>query len=430
MAFYDLIMKKRDGGELTPEEWEYVIGGLVRREIPDYQVAALLMAVYFKGLTAREMAEVAMVMARSGKMLDLSGVPGIKVDKHSTGGVGDKTTLVVLPVVAAAGVPVVKISGRGLGHTGGTIDKLESIPGLKTELTPEELVQAVRQVGMAISAQTDDFVPADRELYSLRDVTATVDSVPLIATSIMSKKLAAGADCIVLDVKVGQGAFMKSEQEAKELARAMVTIGEINGRRTVAVISRMDQPLGRAVGNALEVQEAVEVLEGDGPGDLRELALKLAGIMIFLGGRTGSLEEGYAVAERALSSGQAADVFWKFVVHQGGCRFESLARASQVVPFLAPESGYVSRVDALAIGRAAVCLGAGRRVKGERVDPAVGVVLRKKVGERVKQGEVLAEVHANETGVLGALEAIKKAYSISPSPPEIPPLVLGVVGKV
>lgn len=434
MRMYDLILKKRDGGTLSSAEIAYFIRGYVAGEIPDYQVAALLMAVYFRGMTFREMADLTAAIVDSGETCDLGVIPGIKVDKHSTGGVGDKTTLVVAPLVAACGVPVVKMSGRGLGHTGGTIDKLESIPGFRTDLSLADIVSQVREVGLAVVAQTGNLTPADRRLYALRDVTATVDSIPLIASSVMSKKIAAGADAIVLDVKTGRGAFMQEEAAARELAQAMVQIGRQQGRRTLALVTGMDEPLGYAVGNALEVREALRLLRGEErPADLYALCRHLAGYMVLLGGKVDSLDEAQLLVDRQLASGAALDTMRAWVRAQGGDPAvvdepDLLPVASFRVEVTAASAGFVQAIDARAVGRAALALGAGRAVKGEAIDPAVGVVLRRKVGDRVKAGEALATVYHNGKGVEEALSRIRQAYLLRAEKVEPPALVRAVIG--
>lgn len=407
--------------------------GFVRGEIPDYQMAALLMAIYFRGMEPREVSDLTMAMVDSGERVDLSSVPGVKVDKHSTGGVGDKTTLVLAPLVAAAGVPVAKMSGRGLGHTGGTVDKLESIPGFNVVLAPGRFIEQVSTVGAAVVAQTGHLAPADKKLYALRDVTATVDSVPLIASSVMSKKIAAGADAIVLDVKVGSGAFMRDSESAFELARAMVEIGSQVGRRTVALITDMDQPLGQAVGNALEVQEAIDTLKGHGPEDLLELCLSLGSVMLLLAGKAEDVEGGREILSELLRSGRALDKFGEMITAQGGdarvLREEGLLSATKIKEeVLAPSGGYVQAIHAERIGRAAMILGAGREKKESPIDLAVGIVLNKKVGDHVGAGEALAVLHANSPEALRQVkEIILGAYSIGDKKPEPRTLVLGTV---
>lgn len=435
MRAYDLILKKREGGELSAAETDFLIRGFVDGAVPDYQMAAFLMAVYFRGLSFREMAELTSAMVDSGERCDLSGIPGIKVDKHSTGGVGDKTTLVVAPLAAACGVPVVKMSGRGLGHTGGTIDKLESIPGFRTELTLPEMVSQVREVGIAVTAQTGNLTPADRLMYALRDVTATVDSIPLIASSVMSKKIASGADAVVLDVKTGRGAFMQREEDARNLARAMVQIGRRHRRRTVALVTGMDEPLGRAVGNALEMREAIAVLAGaDPPADLLALCRYLAAYMVYLGGRAGSLKEARELVDERLASGAALETLRAWVRVQGGDERvldepDLLPGAASRREVVTAAGGYVERIDARLVGRAAVALGAGRTVKGEQIDPAVGVLLLRKVGDRVEAGEALATVHENGRGAAEALDLVREAYVLSPTVLSPGPLVRAVVDE-
>lgn len=433
MRMNDLILKKRDGAELSAAEIEFLIRGYVDGAIPDYQVAAWLMAVYFRGMSFAEMAALTSAMVASGEVCDLTAIPGTKVDKHSTGGVGDKTTLVLAPLVAACGVPVAKMSGRGLGHTGGTIDKLESIPGFRTDLTLEEIVAQVREVGLAVVAQTGNLTPADRLLYALRDVTATVDSIPLIASSVMSKKIASGADAVLLDVKTGRGAFMQNEEDAVRLARAMVQIGRRHGRRTVALVTGMDQPLGRAVGNALEVREAIAVLAGDqGVPDLRDLCRRLAAHMVFLGGRADSLEQAREQVENALESGAALAKLRAWVRAQGGDASvvddpDLLPAASFRREVTAAAAGFVHTVDARAVGRAVLVLGAGRTVKEAAVDPAVGLTLHRKVGDRVEPGALLATVHHNGTGAEEAAALVRDAYVLAPEKRALGPLVRAVI---
>ena len=433
MRAYELIQKKRDGGELTAGEISAILAGYVAGEIPDYQMSAFLMAVYFRGMSPRETADFTLAMVRSGETLDLGAIRGTKVDKHSTGGVGDKTSLVLIPLVAAAGAPVAKMSGRGLGHTGGTIDKLESIPGFRTQLDTRAFIDQVNRVGCAIVAATNELVPADRKLYSLRDVTATVDSLPLIASSVMSKKIAGGSDAIVLDVKTGSGAFMKTVNGARELAQAMVGIGAQVGRRTIALITDMDQPLGRAVGNALEVAEAIETLRGDGPMDLRELCLELGAQMVTLAGVARSAGEGKDLLMKILDDGSALAKFAQLVDAQGGDRrvvddSRRLPAAPVRIAVEAPSSGVVAAVDAQALGLAAMGLGAGRATKDDRVDPAVGVVLVRKVGDPVRDGEPLADVHAPDRArAAEAGRRIQAAYRIAARAPASRPLIHGVI---
>ncbi len=433
MRVYDLIQKKRDGGELTADEISMLLSGYAAGEIPDYQMSAFLMAVFFRGMSLRETADFTMAMVRSGETLDLSAIRGIKVDKHSTGGVGDKTSLVLIPLVAAAGAPVAKLSGRGLGHTGGTIDKLESIPGFRTQLDTRALIDQVNRIGCAIAGATTELVPADKKLYALRDVTATVDSIPLIASSVMSKKIAGGGDAIVLDVKTGSGAFMKTLDGARELARAMVGIGAQVTRRTIAVITDMDQPLGRAVGNALEVAEAIETLRGEGPADLRDLCLELGAQMVTLAGVTRSAADGKTAVAKLLRDGSALAKFAQMIEAQGGDRrvvddLRRLPTAPVRVSVEALSSGVVAAIDAQAVGVAAMELGAGRARRDDRIDPAVGIVLARKVGDAVRPGEPLADVHASDR--MSAEQAgrqIQAAYRIGARASAPRPLVHEVI---
>lgn len=433
MRAYDIIRKKRDGGELSQAEIEFMIQGYTRDEIPDYQMSAWAMAVFLQGMNARETADLTMAMVRSGDQVDLSGIAGIKVDKHSTGGVGDTTTLVLAPLVAAAGAPVAKMSGRGLGHTGGTLDKFEAIPGFRVELSKEEFIDNVNRVGAAVVGQTGNLAPADKKLYALRDVTATVDCIPLIASSIMSKKIAAGADAIVLDVKTGSGAFMKSLEDSFALARAMVDIGREVGRKTVAVITDMDQPLGQAIGNALEVKEAIATLQGGGPADLRELCLTLGSHMVTLAGKAASPAEARAKLEELLQNGQALGKFKEMVAAQGGDprvinQPELLPQARQIIPLNADRDGYVARIEAEELGVAATMLGAGRETKESIVDLAVGLVVNKKVGDRVKAGEPLVWLHVNEDRRLAeVMTRVKSAFTISDESPAPATLIYGEV---
>lgn len=430
----DIIYKKREGGELSREEIQFFITDYVAGRIPDYQASALLMAIFFRGLSRRETFELTDAMRYSGDTVDLSSIPGIKVDKHSTGGVGDKTTLIVAPLASACGVPIAKMSGRGLGFTGGTVDKMESIPGFRTSLEPEAFLTQVRKIGMAVIGQTAHITPADKKLYALRDVTATVDNFGLIASSIMSKKLAAGSDAIVLDVKVGDGAFMENEQDAETLANLMVDIGDDAGRRTVAAITEMGQPLGCAVGNSLEVIEAIETLKGKGPEDITELAERLAGIMVYLGGKAQTPEEGHAMAAEALTSGKGLAQFRKFAQAQGGNPavvddYTLFPQAAHHLELLAETDGYIQKIAARTIGLASQHTGAGRATKEDQIDLAAGVYLHKKVGDAVKQGDVLATFYGNDPAKLenGRQEAAK-AFTIGIAQPKRPQLIKKIIG--
>jgi len=427
----ELIERKRNGEELAAEEIAELTLDYARGEVPDYQMAAFCMAVYFRGMTAAETYALTDAMIRSGETLDLHAALGRKVvDKHSTGGVGDKTSIAVGPIVAACGVPFGKMSGRGLGHTGGTLDKLESIPGFRVELSTAELISQVRAIGLAIVGQSDDLVPADKLLYGLRDVTATVDIVPLIAASIMSKKIAAGADAIVLDVKVGDGAFMKTDRDARILAEAMLELGHRAGREAVCLLTDMDQPLGRAVGNALEIREAVETLRGGGPPDLTELVLDSCARLLALSDLGVDLAEGRRRAEAAVADGSALAAYERWVRAQGGDPdLRALPTAPVVRVVRAPRDGYVTRLGAMGVGQAALHLGAGRRAKGDPIDHAVGVVCRAKRGDRVVAGGPLAEVHArDEAGAAEAAEAVLAAYELGDEQPRARAILLEVVG--
>jgi pyrimidine-nucleoside phosphorylase len=427
----ELIQRKRDGEELPDAELAGLILGYARGEVPDYQLAAFCMAVFFRGLSPRETYVLTEAMIRSGETIDMSGALGRKVvDKHSTGGVGDKTSLAVAPIVAACGVPLGKMSGRGLGHTGGTLDKLESIPGYRTELTLEEFVAQVRDVGTAIIGQTGDLVPADKLLYGLRDVTATVDQLSLIAASIMSKKLAAGAQAIVLDVKVGDGAFMKTLEDARRLAETMASLGEQAGREVVCLLTDMDQPLGAAVGNSLEVLEALETVRGRGPADLTELVLDACAKLLALSDLGIDEAEGRRRAEAAVADGSAEAVWRRWIEAQGGTADEAALPAAPVRHELAaPRSGYVSRLGAIRVGGAAVHLGAGRRTKDDEIDHAVGVVVHAKRGDRVEEGQPLATIHArDEQAARVAAAEVLAAYEIQDPPVPSRPVLLEVVG--
>lgn len=434
MRMYDLIMKKRNGEELAEQEIQYMISEYVAGSIPDYQMSAMLMAVYFKGMSDLETAVMTDAVAHSGDMVDLSAIDGIKVDKHSTGGVGDKTTLVIAPIVASCGVKVAKMSGRGLGHTGGTVDKLEAIPGMRTSLEPEEFFKAVNQTGLAVVGQSGNLAPADKKLYALRDVTATVDSIPLIAASIMSKKLAAGNDCILLDVKTGSGAFMKSLDDSILLAEKMVAIGEHAGKKTVALITDMDIPLGYAIGNSLEVAEAVDTLLGKGPNDLTQVCISLAANMLYLADQ-GSLDKCTAMAEDAITSGRAIQKLIEMVEMQGGDsevikntgKFKQAAYSYQV---LAEESGYISHINTEACGIASVALGAGRETKESEIDYAAGIILQKKYRDFVRKDEVIAVLYAeNQNKFETAARMVKDAFEITDVVPKERPLIYARVGK-
>ncbi|MGG1246041.1 pyrimidine-nucleoside phosphorylase [Bacillus spizizenii] len=412
MRMVDIIIKKQNGKELTTEEIQFFVKGYTDGSIPDYQASALAMAIFFQDMSDRERADLTMAMVNSGETIDLSAIEGIKVDKHSTGGVGDTTTLVLAPLVAALDVPVAKMSGRGLGHTGGTIDKLEAIDGFHVELSKDEFIKLVNRDKVAVIGQSGNLTPADKKLYALRDVTGTVNSIPLIASSIMSKKIAAGADAIVLDVKTGAGAFMKTEEDAAELAKAMVRIGNNVGRQTMAVISDMSQPLGFAIGNALEVKEAIDTLKGEGPEDLHELVLTLGSQMVVLAKKADTLDEARTKLEEVMKNGKALEKFKDFLKNQGGDSSivddpSKLPQAAYQMDVPAKEAGVVSEIVADEIGVAAMLLGAGRATKEDEIDLAVGIMLRKKVGDKVEKGEPLVTLYANRENVD---EVVAKVY--------------------
>lgn len=428
----DIIEKKRDGESITKEEISFFVDGYTAGTIPDYQASALLMAIYFKGMTAEEQGDLTMAMVDSGDQIDLSGIKGIKVDKHSTGGVGDTTTLILVPLVAACGVPVAKMSGRGLGHTGGTLDKLEAIEGFHIELTQKQFVNQVNDLKLAVIGQSGNLTPADKKLYSLRDVTATVDSIPLIASSIMSKKIAAGADAIVLDVKAGDGAFMKTVEDAEALAQAMVSIGRQVGRNTMAVISDMSQPLGYAIGNALEVKEAIETLGGNGPEDLTELCLVLGSKMVVAGGKAETIEEARALLEKVIEDRSALALFGELIDAQGGDSkiihdTSLLPSATFKINVPALSTGYIAKMEADEIGVAAMVLGAGRETKDDDIDLAVGIMLSKKIGDFVKEGETIAVIHSNKDDVSKSIKIIQKHIHIAKDPQEKPELILRMI---
>lgn len=418
MRMYDLIMKKRNGGTLSRDEIFFMIEGYTKGSIPDYQMSAMMMAIYFNGMDEKETAALTMAMAKSGDQLDLSGIQGIKVDKHSTGGVGDKTSLALTPMVSACGVKIAKMSGRGLGHTGGTIDKLESFQGFSTSLSEEAFIDQVNRIGISIIGQTKNLAPADKKLYALRDVTATVDNMSLIASSIMSKKLAAGADAIVLDVKTGSGAFMKEEADAMLLAGEMMTIGKNAGRKMMAVISDMDQPLGNAVGNALEVKEAIETLKGHGPADFTELCMTLGSCMLMVAEIAENEQQAREMLKEAVDSGKALDKLAELVEAQGGDKrmvYETdlLPKASSITPLLSEKEGYVEKIQCDEVGICSLILGGGRETKESAIDLSVGIVLTKKVGSHVKAGEPLAYIHSNEEAKrLACEERLRKAFHI------------------
>src|SRR3954453_6007139 len=435
MRTVDLIQRKRGGEELSPEEIEFLVNGYTDGEIPDYQMSSFLMAVYFKGMTDREVSRLTECMLHSGDTVDLSGVPGVKVDKHSTGGVGDKTSFIVAPLAAAAGVVVPMMSGRALGHTGGTLDKLESIPGFRTDLSAAEFQKQLGQLGLCFIGQTEQLAPADRKLYSLRDVTATVESIPLISSSIMSKKLAEGIDALVLDVKVGAGAFMKKQVDARRLAETMRGIGRRMDKKVQALITDMNQPLGYAVGNALEIMEASQTLQNVGPADLTKLSLELAARMIFLGKKAASLDEARRTAEKHLVDGSAYRKFKEAVTAQGGNaqaldKYELLPNATGMLEITWPRAGYVAAIDAEDIGVASNMIGAGRDKKDDTIDPAVGIILEVKIGEKVDAGSVLCRLYyTKEDHVDEAADMVEDAFRISANRPESRELILEVVSS-
>lgn len=430
----DLILKKRNGGILTTEEIKFLINSYVEGTIPDYQISALLMAIYFNPLTKKEIQDFTMTMLESGDQVDLSNIEGIKVDKHSTGGVGDKTTLVVGPIVSAVGLKLAKMSGRGLGHSGGTLDKLESIPGLSVELTSDEFFKQVNEIGLAVIGQTANITPADKKLYALRDVTGTIESEGLIAASIMSKKLASGADNIVLDVKVGNGAFMKDLASAKSLARTMVDLGNSLGRQTVAVLTNMEQPLGSAVGNALEVIEAIETLKGNGPEDFKELCISLASEIVLVSGLVSTIEEAKTLVLEVLANQEALNKLRLMIKAQGGNpdvidNYELFGSADEIIEltYQNKEEVFVESIDTEMIGNASVVLGAGRSKKDDIVDPQVGIMIYKKVGEKLNYGDVIAEIHSNGKNTETAVQMILDAYTMTNKEVVKQPVVLDII---
>ncbi len=429
----DIIVKKRDGGELSKEEIQYFVNGYSADEIPDYQAAALLMAIYLNKMNERETVDLTQAMRFSGDTIDLSSIKGIKVDKHSTGGVGDKVTLVVAPIAASCGVPIAKMSGRGLGFTGGTVDKMESIPGFNTTLEPEEFVAQVNDIGIAVVGQSGHLTPADKKIYALRDVTGTIDNLSLISSSIMSKKLAAGSDKILLDVKCGEGAFMENEESAVKLATIMCKIGKAAGKTTIAAITDMSQPLGRAVGNAIEVIEAIETLKGNGPSDITELAEQLAGIMIYLGGRAKTGEEGVLLAKQSIQSGAALMKMKAFIEKQGGNPdvvedYSLFPEAKFKANLVAETNGYVKKINARTIGLASQHTGAGRAKKEDKIDYASGIYIEKKIGDRVSAGDTLAGIYGNSREkVYRALGEAREAFQIGNDRTEAPVLFKKIV---
>ncbi|HHV72665.1 MAG TPA: pyrimidine-nucleoside phosphorylase [Clostridia bacterium] len=433
MRVYDLIAKKRDGFPLSKEEIDFLIEGYTKNEIDDYQMAAWLMAAFIRGLNEEETSNLTMSMVKTGKTIDLSSIKGVKVDKHSTGGVGDKTTIVLAPLIASIGIPVAKMSGRGLGHTGGTLDKLEAIPGFDVNLTSQEFIENVNTIGIAIMGQSDEIVPADKKLYSLRDVTATVNSIPLIASSIMSKKIASGADCIVLDVKVGSGAFMKNYDDALKLAQTMVQIGNMLNRKTIAVISNMDQPLGYTIGNSLEVKEAIETLQGNGPKDLTELCLELGIQILSLAGVTSDRNKARTILVDSINSGKAFSKFRQLIYAQKGDlnvlnNLDMLSQAAIRKEFISPSEGYIKSINAELVGKTSLILGAGRQKKGDKIDLFAGIELKKKVGDKVLKGESLATLYFNNPLVeQEAILTLGAAYQFSDLPVQEQPIILGTV---
>lgn len=444
MRMIDVIAAKRDGHVLTREQMQYFVDGYVAGSIPDYQASALLMAIYLKGMSHQETAELTDIMAKSGDMVDLSGIEGIKVDKHSTGGVGDKTTLILAPIVAACGANLAKMSGRGLGHTGGTLDKLEAIPGFRINLSPEEFIESVNRVGCAVVGQTGNIAPADKKIYALRDVTATVGSIPLIASSIMSKKLASGADKLVLDVKVGSGALMKTLAEARELAELMVQIGERNGRETIALLTDMDTPLGNNIGNLLEVREAWATLNGHGPADLTQICLILSAHMLRLAGK-GTYDECFTSAKAAISTGVAAAKFLEMIRNQGGdpsvllstdetsspsTAVSSPSSAVSSHPVYATESGWITSMDTEALGISSMLLGAGRQTKDDVIDYQAGIILNLKTGMQVSEGDLLGTLITTDPTKFSEAETVfRSAYHLGSAEPAPTPLILEQIDK-
>mgnify|MGYP001043801124 FL=1 len=432
MRMVDIIIKKRNGEKLTKKEIEFFVHGFTEGQIPDYQASSLFMAVLFQGMDKEEISWLTDAMLHSGDTIDLSMIEGIKVDKHSTGGVGDKTSLVLGPLVASCGVKLAKMSGRGLGHTGGTLDKLESIPGLSIAVEKDRFVDQVNKIGIAIVGQTGSLVPADKKMYALRDVTGTVESIPLIASSIMSKKLASGSDAILLDVKFGSGAFMKTLDQARELAHTMVDIGDHLRRDTRAIITDMNEPLGMAIGNSLEVIEAIETLKGEGPADLVELCTKAGAMMLMQAKKVASIEEGTAMIEEKIASGAGLDKLAQLVKAQGGDESyvyhpEKFPKAAHEIEVRADQDGYVQEINALEIGEAAMKLGAGRATKEDAIDPAAGILLSKKVGDKVARGELLCRAYTDKANAEEVLDEIRKSFRLSGAPVKVSPIIYEIV---
>ncbi len=429
MRMVDLIEKKRDGFVLTKEEINFIIENYVNKSIPDYQMSSLLMAIFFRGMTNEESSAFTEAILNSGETIDLSSIDGIKVDKHSTGGVGDKTTLVLGPLVASCGAKVAKLSGRGLGHTGGTLDKLESIEGMSINIEIDDFIKQVNDIGIAVAGQTAKITPADKLLYALRDVTATVPSIPLIASSIMSKKLASGSDVIVLDVKIGEGAFMKTIEDARELSKIMVNIGASFGKKVVAFITDMSQPLGFTVGNRLEVKEAIETLQGNGPADLTELCVEIGSYMVYSGGITKTLEEAKELILEKLNNNEAYDKQMELIKYQGGVieNLDTFINVKEILEVKSTESGYIEKIDALAIGIGAMKLGAGRETKEDPIDPDVGIILKKKVGDKVEKGEILALLYNNKDNIENILDEVLEAFVVTKEKVEKKSIILEII---
>ncbi len=432
MRAVDIIIKKKQGYELTKEEIHYIIDGYVKGEIPDYQISALLMAICFNGLNSDEQTNLTMEMLNSGEKIDLSSIEGICVDKHSTGGVGDKTTLVVAPIISACGLKIAKMSGRGLGHTGGTLDKLESIPGFTIGVSPENFFKQVREIGIAVVGQTANITPADKKLYALRDVTGTVEAVGLIASSIMSKKLASGAHSILLDVKVGDGAFMKNLEDARVLAKAMVNIGNKCGRKTVAMLTDMDQPLGESVGNSLEVIEAIETLKGRGVKDFQKLCHEISAEMLLMTGMVNDKAEALRLVDEKIQSGEALDKFRQMIVYQNGNPsviddYSLFGHANKMIEIRSERQGYIEKIKTLDVGNAAMLLGAGRQTKDDKIDPVVGIKIKVKVGSKVSKGDLLAVVYSNGKNELEAINKLKESFVINENYIEEKNIILDIV---